>query len=120
MVANIHYIDRIVNTIGLTEKVVVMVTLRVRLNVNDYDMWREAFGRDSGGRQAHGATGYRIFRLTEDPNRVELDTDFPTSTEAEKFLEVMRRDVWPDPAKAPAKLGTPEASILDVMETHAY
>lgn len=97
-----------------------MITMRVRLRVQDYDMWREAFGKDSGGRQAHGATGYRIFRLHEDPNRVELDVDFPTPTEAEKFLEVMRRDVWPDPEKAPAKLGAPETSILEVMETHAY
>ena len=97
-----------------------MVTLRVRLRVRDYDMWRDAFGKDAGGRQASGATGYRIFRLHEDPARVELDVDFPTATEAEKFLEVMRRDVWNDPEKAPAKLGTPETSILQVMETHAY
>jgi hypothetical protein len=97
-----------------------MFSLRVRLRVRDYDMWREAFGTDAGGRQASGATGYRIFRLSEDPNRVELDLDFPTSTEAEKFLDVMRRDVWPDPAKSPAKLGAPEASILQIMETHAY
>jgi len=97
-----------------------MVSLRVRLKVRDYDMWREAFGKDAAGRQASGATGYRIFRGQEDPNRVELDLDFPTSTEAEKFLEVMRRDVWPDPDKSPAKLGAPETSILDVVETHAY
>lgn len=97
-----------------------MVTLRVKLRVNAYESWREAFGKDAAGRQAHGASGYRIFRLCEDPNRVELDLDFPTSTEAEKFLEVMRRDVWPDPQKSPAKIGAPETSILDVMETHAY
>jgi len=97
-----------------------MVSLRVRLKVRDYDIWREAFGRDAAGRQASGATGYRIFTRRDDSNRVELDLDFPTSTEAEKFLDVMRRDVWPDPDKSPAKLGVPEASILEVMETHAY
>jgi hypothetical protein len=97
-----------------------MTTLRVLLTVQDYDLWREAFGKDAGGRQAHGATGYRIFRRHEDPHRVELDVDFPTPTEAENFLEVMRRDVWPDPEKAPAKLGTPDTSVLDVMETHVY
>jgi hypothetical protein len=97
-----------------------MTTLRVLLTVQDYDLWREAFGKDAGGRQAHGATGYRIFRRHEDPHRVELDVDFPTPTEAEDFLEVMRRDVWPDPEKAPAKLGTPDTSVLDVMETHVY
>ena len=97
-----------------------MTTLRVLLTVQDYDLWREAFGKDAGGRQAHGATGYRIFRRHEDPHRVELDVDFPTPTEAENFIEVMRRDVWPDPEKAPAKLGTPDTSVLDVMETHVY
>lgn len=97
-----------------------MVTLRVRLTVRDYDMWRDAFEKDAVGREAHGATGYRILRLQHDPTRVELDIDFPTQTEAEKFLDVMRREVWPSPEKAPAKLGTPETSILEFMEHHAY
>lgn len=97
-----------------------MVTLRVRLTVRDYDMWRDAFGKDVAGREAHGATGYRIFRLQHDPTKVELDCDFRTGTEAEKFLDVMRREVWPSPEKAPAKLGTPETSILELMEHHAY
>lgn len=97
-----------------------MVTLRVRLTVRDYGMWRDAFGKDAAGREAHGATGYRIFRLHDDPTRVELDLDFPTATEAEKFLDVMRREIWPSPEKAPAKLGTPETSILEFKEQHTY
>lgn len=97
-----------------------MVTLRVRLTVRDYDMWRSAFGRDAAGRQANGATGYRIFRLPVSPPKVELDLDFPTATQAETFLDIMRRDVWSSPEKAPAKLGTPETSILEFVENHAY
>lgn len=97
-----------------------MATLRMRLTVRGYDMWRDAFEKDAAGREVHGATGYRIFRLEDDPTRVEVDIDFPTATEAQKFLDVMRREVWSSPEKAPAKLGTPEASILEFMEHHAY
>jgi hypothetical protein len=97
-----------------------MVTLRVRLTVRDYDMWHAAFDKDAGGREAHGCTGYRIFRLVENDNRVELDMDFANALQAETFLGVLRHEVWPSSDKAPAKLGTPETSILQIMESHSY
>ena len=31
-----------------------MATLRIDLEVKDYDLWRTAFGKDSGGRGRHG------------------------------------------------------------------
>ena len=97
-----------------------MVTLRVRLMVHDYNMWRAAFDKDAGGREAHGCTGYRIFRPTDDDNRVELDLDFESATQAETFLGVLRNEVWPSSDKAPAKVGAPETSTLELMESHSY
>lgn len=97
-----------------------MVTMRVRLVVRDYEMWRTAFGKDAAGRQSFGATGYRIFRPQQTPTRVELDVDFSTAAEAEAFLEALRRDVWSSSEKAPAKVGAPEVSILEFVENHAY
>lgn len=37
-----------------------MSTLRVELEVSDYDQWREAFEKDAAGRQESGAVEYRI------------------------------------------------------------
>ena len=94
--------------------------MRVELKVRDYDMWRQAFEGDAGGRQQAGMRRYRIFRPTDDPQSVKLDADFDTAAEAEGFLEIMRTRVWPDPAKAPAKVGTPQTRILEMVENKDY
>lgn len=97
-----------------------MATLRVGLEVRDYDMWRTAFGQDAGGRQRAGARRYRIFRPVDDPKFVMIDIDFDTVDQAERFLEVMRNDVWSSPEKAPAKVGTPQTRIVDMVESKDY
>ena len=95
-------------------------TLRVELQVRDYDLWREAFERDAGGRQQAGMRRYRIFRPTDDEKSVMLDADFDSTQEAEAFLDIMRTRVWPDPEKAPAKVGTPQTRIVEMVESKEY
>jgi hypothetical protein len=95
-------------------------TLRIELRVGDYDRWRQAFEQDAGGRQRSGARCYRIFRGVEDPNYVMLDLDFDSTKQAEGFLEIMRTEVWPSPEKAPAKLGTPQTRIIEMVESVEY
>ena len=97
-----------------------MTTLRIELEVRDYDSWREAFGKDAGGRAAHGMRCYRIFRPVDDQHRVMLDSEFDDAESAQKFLEVMRTQVWPDPAKAPAKVGQPRTAVIELVESHDY
>lgn len=97
-----------------------MVTLRVELQVRDYDLWRGAFERDAGGRKEAGMRRYRIFRPTDDPNCVMIDADFDTAGEADGFLEIMRTRVWPDPEKAPAKLGLPKTRVVEMVESKDY
>ena len=97
-----------------------MATLHVELDVRDYDMWREAFGRDAAGRQESGVRRYRIFRPVDDDKHVMLDLDFESAQEADTFLAILRKDVWSSDDKAPAKLGTPEARILEMVENHEY
>ena len=97
-----------------------MATLSVELKVQDYDMWRAAFDRDAGGRQEAGMRRYQILRPVEDDHAVVLQADFDTVERAQGFLDIMRTRVWPDPAKAPAKLGTPRTTILELVETHEY
>jgi hypothetical protein len=97
-----------------------MATLHVELNVRDYDLWREAFGRDAGGRQAAGVRRYRIFRPVDDEKHVMLDLDFDSAEKADGFLTILRSDVWSSREKAPAKLGTPQARILEMVESFEY
>lgn len=63
---------------------------------------------------------YRIFRPVDDSRRVMLDSEFDSPHAAEGFLEVMRAQVWPDPAKAPAKIGQPRTTIVELVESHDY
>ena len=95
-------------------------TLRVELQVRDYDLWRGAFERDAGGRKEAGMRRYRIFRPTDDANSVMLDADFDSVEDAQGFLDIMRTRVWPDPDKAPAKVGTPQTKIIEMVESREY
>lgn len=97
-----------------------MVTLRLELEVRDYDLWRQAFGSDQGHRAENGMRSYRIFRQVGDEHRVAIDGEFDDAATAERFLDIMRTQVWPDPAKAPAKIGQPRTSIVQEVESHRY
>ena len=97
-----------------------MSTLRVELEVRDYDLWRNAFAQDAAGRERNGARRYRIFRPVDNERKVMLDVDFDTPEDAGRFLAIMERDVWPSPDKAPAKMGAPRTHILEMVETEEY
>ena len=97
-----------------------MSTLRVELEVRDYEVWKNAFARDAGGRQRNGARRYRIFRPVDDERKVMLDVDFDTPEDAGRFLAIMERDVWSSPDKAPAKIGAPRTHILEMVEHEEY
>jgi len=97
-----------------------MTTLRLELEIRDYDQWREAFRKDAAGRAKNGMRSYRIFRPVDDPHRVMLDGNFDDTATAEHFLQIMRTQVWPDPTKAPAKVGQPRTTLLELVESHDY
>jgi hypothetical protein len=97
-----------------------MVTMRLEIQVRDYDLWRGAFERDAGGRQQAGMRRYRIFRPVDDTHRVMVDADFDRAEEAQAFLDIMRTKVWPDPEKAPAKTGAPRTHIVELVESREY
>lgn len=97
-----------------------MATLHVELDVRDYDQWREAFGRDAGGRQKSGVRCYRISRPVDDEKHVMLDLDFDSARAADGFLTILRNEVWSSRDKAPAKVGTPQARIVELVESHEY
>ena len=97
-----------------------MATLHVELDVRSYDLWREAFGRDAGGRAKSGVRRYRIFRPVDDEDHVMLDLDFDSAQQADGFLTILKNDVWPSPDKSPSKIGTPQARIVELVESFEY
>lgn len=97
-----------------------MATLRVELEVRDYELWRSAFDKDAGGRERSGVRRYRIFRPVDNEHEVMLDLDFDSTTDAAAFLDILRTKVWPSPEKAPAKIGDPRTHILEMVEAREY
>ena len=92
----------------------------IELEVRDCDLWHEAFGRDAGRRAERGMRAYRIFRPVDEPRRVMVDGDFDDAASAERFLQVLRTQVWSDPNKAPAKIGQPRTAVIEMVESHSY
>jgi hypothetical protein len=97
-----------------------MATLRVELEVRDYELWRSAFDKDAGGRERSGVRRYRIFRPVDNEHEVMLDLDFDSTADAAAFLDILRTKVWPSPEKAPAKIGDPRTHILEMVEAREY
>ena len=95
-----------------------MPTVHIEHQIHNFDAWKEAFDRDPAGRQKSGVRHYRVMRPVDDPAYVMIDLDFDTIDEAEAFIGVMRK-VWQSPQAAPALLGSPQARIVEVVESKA-
>ena len=68
-----------------------MVRLFVRLNVADYETWREVYDQFYGERGAMGVLGAAAFQLVDDPNDVTVWHDFET---AEVARALSRRTLY--------------------------
>ena len=62
-----------------------MVRLFVRVNVADYDAWREVYDGFYGERVDMGVIGDAAFQLVDDPNDVTVWHDFETVGVAKAF-----------------------------------
>jgi hypothetical protein len=96
-----------------------MITLHIEHPIRDFESWKAAFDRDPAGRERSGVRHYRVLRPIDDPNYVMIDLDFASASEAEAFLTAMR-EVWRSPAAAPALAGSPQARIVEVVESKDY
>lgn len=94
----------------------VTVLIQLEHPVRDFDSWKVAFDRDPVQRQAGGVRRYRIFRPVDDPSHVAVDLEFDDRTTAEAFLGALRR-LWASPVAQAALAGTPQARIVEVVES---
>jgi hypothetical protein len=96
-----------------------MITVHIEHPIRDFDTWKAAFDRDPAGRERSGVRRYRVLRPINDPTYVMIDLDFDSASQAETFLAAMR-EVWRSTAAAPALAGSPQARIVEVVESKEY
>jgi hypothetical protein len=70
-----------------------MSTLLIEYRVEDPAAWKTFFDRDPLRRSAHGATGHRVYRDSDDRDHLLLSLEFPSEDDARTFLEELR-PVW--------------------------
>jgi hypothetical protein len=92
-----------------------MPILQIEHTVRDFDAWKEAFDNDPVGREQGGVRRYRVSRLKDDPNHVQVDLEFDSSDEAEAFGGRLR-ELW---GRVGADLGleSPQARVLETVES---
>lgn len=95
-----------------------MPTLRIEHSVSDFDAWKEPFDRDPLGRERSGVRSYRVQRPIDDPNYVAVDLDFDTTAHAQTFLDELRT-MWAR-AEASGLIGSPQARIVETVESNEY
>jgi len=96
-----------------------MTILHVEHAISDFDLWKRAFDSDPVQREQSGVRGYRVFRPADDPNYIMLDLEFDTSNEAESFRAQLE-GLWGSGRAAPALVGSPQARILETVESKEY
>ena len=63
-----------------------MVRLFVRINIADYETWRQVYDQFYGERVAMGALGAAAFQSVDDPNDITVWHDFETAEIARAFV----------------------------------
>jgi len=63
-----------------------MVRLFARMNVADFESWREVYDQFYGERGAMGVLGAAAFQLVDNPNDVTVWHDFETAEVARTFV----------------------------------
>ena len=89
----------------------------VQHSVEDFDAWKPVFDEHGEVRRAHGATGHRIYRTTEDPNTIVIVNEFATLEGAQAFM------TDPSLKEAMARAGVtsaPQVWIVDEHEVESY
>ncbi len=96
-----------------------MIILHIEHAIRDFDTWKKAFESDPAGRQRSGVRRYQISRPIDDPNYVMIDLTFENQKSAEALLATMRQ-VWQSATATSALAGSPQARIVEVVESKEY
>ena len=64
-----------------------MATLFVRHDVEDYDVWKQAYDGFDAERQTLGVTGHGVYQAEGDPNNVTIYHHFESMDAAKAFMQ---------------------------------
>jgi hypothetical protein len=95
-----------------------MHTLHIEHAITDLTTWQAAFDRFAEQRARAGVRHQSIRHPIGDDHYVVIDLDFETAEQAAFFLDVLRDRVWSVPDNSPALIGSPQTSILRVVDRH--
>ncbi len=59
-----------------------------------------------------GVRDQRVQQPVDDDHYVVIDLDFDTVEEAQKFLTILKTNVWSSPESSPALVGSPRTAVL--------
>jgi len=96
-----------------------MPLLQIEHAISDFDVWKRAFDSDPLRREESGVRSYRVYRPLDDSQYVKLDLEFDTSGEAEAFHAKLQ-GLWGSGRAVPALVGSPQARIVEVVQTEEY
>ena len=96
-----------------------MTILHIEHPIRDFNSWKAAFESDPVGRERSGVRRYQVFRPIDDPSYVAIDLDFDSPNAAGAFLAALR-EVWTSPVSAPALAGSPQARIVEMVDSKEY
>jgi hypothetical protein len=63
-----------------------MAYILTRINVGDYDTWKQVFDKDEPGVRA-SSNGWQVFRSVENPNEVYIKVEFSSTEDAKAGRE---------------------------------
>jgi len=89
-----------------------VTTLHIEHPITGYEQWRAAFDRATQLRTAGGVVAQRVSQPIDDDRYIVVQLDFDDAEGAETFLNLLRTQIWADPARAPGLDGTPRTIIL--------
>ena len=96
-----------------------MPVLQIEHAISDFDVWKKAFDSDPVRRAESGVRRYRVFRPVDDPKYIKVDLEFSSSSEAEAFRAALQ-DLWGSGRAAPALVGSPQARIVEEVQSEEY
>jgi hypothetical protein len=91
-------------------------TLRIEHGVADYARWKQMFDSDPLNRKGSGVRGYRVLRMSDEPDKVAIDLDFEDAGAA-RVMAARLSELWNGPASAIMHGAT--LRIWDVTEVKA-
>lgn len=90
-----------------------VTTLLVKHTVEDYETWKTHFDDHASTREEYGERGYRLFRLSEDPNELVTLWEWESAESVQEFME--ESDVR-EAMDESGVVGEPEMYFLEEIE----